>query len=312
MRSQYVKMTKPMLRQIVFAGLLLVAPQLRAEQCIGFVPSGGGGIFWKGVSAGAAEAGKALGYDIYFRGPSEEDKADIQATVLELIRERGCKAVVVAPGSAELAPSVASLKTAGVPVIYVDRALDGAPAAGMIGTDNYKAGHLAGEAMARSLGGKGAVLLFRMRRGLATTDQRERGFADAAVSNGLRVIDGGYLGSVYGEAFVNGSRMLARYKGKFSGVFAPNEATSMGVLAALREQRLAGRVSYIAVDVTDQLLDALRGGAVQGLVVQAPHAIGYQAVQMAAAAIERKLPPRRSVMVDAVYLTKGNLDSYFP
>lgn len=305
-------MTKTIVGRLLVAFGLLATWPLRAQDCIGFVPSGGGGMFWKGVNSGAVDAGKALGYDIYFRGPHEEDRAGIQNAVLDIIRERGCKAVVIAPGSVEVGASVARLKRAGVPVIFVDRALGMQATAGMVSTDNYKAGQLAGESMAASMGGKGAVLLLRMKRGWPTTDQREAGFAEAAARKGLRVIDGGYIGSVYGEAFVKGSQAMVRHKGKFQGVFAPNEATSMGVLAALREQNLAGQVAYIGVDVTDQLLEGVHSGVVQGLIVQAPHAMGYQAVQLAAAAIARKLPANRRVLVDAIYLNRENIDAYLP
>lgn len=298
---------------LILACLLIgAAAGAQAAGCIGFIPSGGGSIFWKRVNSGALEAGKALGYAIYFRGPQEEDKASIQNTVLEMVKQRGCKAVVIAPGSADTALAVASLQKSGIPVIYVDRNLASPAAAGMIGTDNYKAGQLAGVAMAQALKGKGTVLLFRMKQGWQTTDQREHGFAEAATRKGLQVIDGGYLGAVYGEAFVNASAVLVRQHGRFQGVFAPNEATSMGVLAALREQHLAGQVSYIGVDVTDQLLAGVESGAVHGLVVQAAHAIGYQAVQMAVAAIDKKLPANRRVTVEAIYLTKANIDSYIP
>ena len=305
-------MTKTFFCHLLVACLLLGSSGAYAEGCIGFIPSGGGGSFWKGVNSGAVEAGKMLGYDIYFRGPQEEDKAYIQSTVLEMVRQRGCKAVVIAPGSADMAQAVLQLQQSGVPVIYVDRNLGGPTAAGMVSTDNYKAGQLAGEAMARRLLGKGSVLLFRMKRGWQTTDQRESGFTEAAVRKGLKIIDGGYLGSVYGEAFANASAGLNRYRGKFQGVFAPNETTSMGVLTALIEQRLAGQVTYIGVDVTERLLEGVHSGIVEGLIVQAPHAIGYQAVQMAAAAIDKKLPANRRVVVDAVYLSKENIDAYFP
>lgn len=297
---------------VAAAGLLLAPVLAHAASCIGFIPSGGGSSFWRAVHSGATDAGRALGYEIYFRGPQAEDQADVQGIVLDMVRQRGCKAVVIAPGSLEVTPAVDKLRRSGIPMIYVDRNMGAQAAAGMVGTDNYKAGQLAGEAMAKSLHGEGAVLLFRMKRGWQTTDQRESGFADAARRGGLTVIDAGYLGAVYGEAFVLGSAALHRHAGRFQGVFAPNEVTSMGVLAALREQGLAGQVNYVAVDVTDQLLDGVRSGAVTGLIAQAPHAIGYHAVRMAVAAIEKKLPATRHVTLDAVYITKANIDSYLP
>jgi ribose transport system substrate-binding protein len=294
------------------AFFLLGSAGLHAENCIGFIPSGGGGSFWRNVHSGAAEAGKELGYDIYFRGPRDEDQADIQNAVVAMIRQRGCKAVIIAPGSAHIAPAIARLKEAGIPWIFVDRSMGEDGESGIVSTDNYKAGQLAGEAMARRLHGKGAVLLMRMKRGWSSTAQRESGFAEAAVRKGLTVIDGGYLGTVYGEAFGNGSAALRRHKGKFQGVFAPNEVTSVAMLAALRHQHLAGQVAYIGVDMTDNLVAGVRSGEVEGLIVQAPHAIGYEAVHMAAGVIEQKPATKRRVLLEAVYLDKTNIDSYLP
>lgn len=300
------------LSSLLLALLMIAATEVRAGDCIGFIPSGGGGIFWKSVNSGALDAGKALGYDVYFRGPQDENQAAIQDSVAEMVRQRGCKAVIIAPGSLEVGATMARLKESGIPAIYVDRSLRVPAADASVSTDNLKAGQMAGEAMARRLKGKGAVLLLRMKRGWPSTDLRERGFAEAAKRRGLRVIDGGYIGTVPGEAFINATRALARHPGEFQGVFAPNEATSMGVLSALRKQQLTRHVVYIGFDLTDELANAVHSGEVEGLIVQAPHAIGYQAVQMAVAAIERKLPANRRVAVEAVYVTRDNIDSYLP
>ncbi|MRX06587.1 substrate-binding domain-containing protein [Pseudoduganella sp. FT25W] len=305
-------MTKPFFSLLRMACLLIAAANAHADKCIGFIPSGGGDSFWRGVHSGAAEAGKVLGYEVYFRGPHEENLAAIQSTVLEMVKQRGCKAVVISPGSSDIGREVREMAKNGIPVIYVDRSLGEQAAAGSVGTDNYKAGQLAGEAMARNLNGKGAVLLMRMRRGWQTTDQRENGFVEAATRKGLQVIEGGHVGGVFGEAYARASAAMASHKGQFQGVFAPNEVSSMGVLSALREQRIAGQVAYIGFDVTDQLLDGLQNGTVAGLIVQAAHAIGYQAVEMAVAALNNRLPARRRVMVNAFYLTKNNMDSYVP
>ena len=47
-----------------------------------------------------------------------------------------------------------------------------------IATDNFKGGQLAGEHLAKLLGGKGNVILLRYAVGSASTEEREKGFLE--------------------------------------------------------------------------------------------------------------------------------------
>ncbi len=83
---------------------------------------------------------------------------------------------------------------AGMPVLIVDSdihrptaASAGASTLTYIGSDNVAGGRIAGEAVARWLGGQGAVAVLEGIPGHESTDQRRQGFAEALAAHpGLR------------------------------------------------------------------------------------------------------------------------------
>jgi ribose transport system substrate-binding protein len=63
------------------------------------------------------------------------------------------------------------------------------------------------------------------------------------------------------------------------GVFAPNESSTLGLLGALRDNGLAGKVKFVGFDATPPLVEALQKGEINALVAQDPNKMGYLAVQ---------------------------------
>lgn len=62
------------------------------------------------------------------------------------------------------------------------------------------------------------------------------------------------------------------------GIFCPNESSTYGMLQALRRQRLAGKVRFVGFDSSPPVIEALRRGEIDGLVVQNPFRMGYLGV----------------------------------
>ena len=100
--------------------------------------------------------------------------------------------------------------------------------------------------------------------------------------------------------------MLNRFP-EVEGVFCPNESTTFGALRALQESRLAGKVVFIGFDSSPKLVNALREGHIQSLVLQNPIKIGYLGVKQIVFHLRGQTVPER---VDTgVYLaTPKNVD----
>jgi ribose transport system substrate-binding protein len=287
---------------------LSLVPAARAKDCIGVVPAGGGYAFWKFVEAGARQAGKELNTEIYFRGPADEADIYAQAVIIDSVLEQSCKGLVLAPNAPERASQVAALKAKGIPTVYIDRDPGGADVVGVVATDNFSAGRLAGEQMAKALGGHGNVALLRLKRGTISTDERERGFVEGATKGGLTIALDVYLGTKVGDARINARRELEAYRGQLDGIFTPNEFTTLATLVVLQEMNRAGKAVHIGFDASERLVNAVRSGEIAGLVLQRPFDMGYQGTLMAYRKIHGQPIPARTIDTGVEFVTKANMN----
>ncbi len=264
---------------------------------IAVVPKGTTHEYWRSVEAGARAATRDLvnagrKVEMVFRGPDREDDREQQIALLENLQSGGFDAIVLAPLDQQaLAAPVARLREAGTPVVIIDSGLEGTPGedfASFIATDNFKAGRLAGEHIATRLGGTGRVLLLRYLEGSDSTTQREEGFVSAiADAGGFELIDqrrfAGATRATAQEASENLLSALAPQgeTDAFDAVFCPNESSTYGMLRALRDRGLAGKVIFVGFDASPDLVAALRGGDIEALVVQDPVRMGRLGLETA-------------------------------
>jgi ribose transport system substrate-binding protein len=210
-----------------------------------------------------------------------------------------------------LAKPVAQARAAGIPVVVFDSALDGrAPTAfaSTVSTDNEKGGRMAGEKLAALLGTEGKVVLLRYMVGSASTASREEGFLAALKAHGGMevIVDNRYAGATAGEA--KGEALnLADPLGQATGIFCPNESSTMGMLLALRQLGFAGKIRFVGFDASPPLIEALKSGEIDALVVQDPRKMGNLAVKTLVSAIKKqKVAP--SIDTGAVLVTKDDLE----
>jgi len=152
---------------------------------VAVIPKGTTHEFWKSINAGAVKAQRELAasgikVEVIWKGPLREDDRDQQIQVVENFMTRRVSAIVLAPlDSKALVRPVHNAVQAKVPVVIMDSDLKSDEYVSFVATDNYKGGQLAGEQMAKLLGGKGNVILLRYAVGSASTEARENGFLDA-------------------------------------------------------------------------------------------------------------------------------------
>jgi len=279
---------------------------------VAVIPKGTTHEFWKAVHAGANKGGVEAGVEVLWKGPLKEDDLKAQIDVVQSFVAQGVAGVVLAPLSdTALRGPVKAAVTAGIPVVVFDSDLRGDDHASFVATDNVAAGRLAADALARSLGGKGRVLVLRYQVGSASTQGREEGFLTAIKEHaGIQVVsDNQYGGATTESAFSTSERLLAAQRAGadgVQGVFTPNESTTFGMLLALRKGGLAGKVKLVGFDASEKLLAALEGGDVEGLVVQDPFKIGYLAVKTMAARL-RGQPIEKRIDTGARLVTKATL-----
>ncbi|RYG44605.1 sugar ABC transporter substrate-binding protein [bacterium] len=263
---------------------------------IAVIPKGTTHTYWQSVKAGAEEAGKEFGAEIIFKGPVKEDDRAGQIQVVQQFTADKVSGIVLAPldNNALVAP-VKSATAENIPVTIIDSSLTGEAGkdyTSYVATDNKAAGALGGERLAKLLGEKGKVVLLRYGVGSASTTDREAGFLEAiAKYPGIQVVSKDeYAGATQSEAQTKAMQMVDVLKGA-DGVFTPNESSSRGMLSALGQMGIAGKIKFVGFDMAAELLDALQAGKIDALVAQNPKKMGYEGVKAVVQKIKGETVP---------------------
>jgi ribose transport system substrate-binding protein len=280
---------------------------------IAVIPKGTTHEFWKSVHAGAAKAAQEVGADIIWKGPLKEDDLKAQIDVVQSFVAQGVAGIVLAPlNDKGLVGAVQQARAAKIPVVIFDSDLQGRDHASFVATDNRAAGRMAGEQMVSILGGKGNVVVLRYNEGSASTANRESGFLDVVgKSAGIKVVsDNQYGGATTESAFATSENLLAATKagaGGVDGIFCPNESTTFGMLLALQKVGLAGKVKFVGFDSSTKLIEGVRQGHIDGLVLQNPFKMGYLAVKTMSQHLKGEtIEPR--IDTGATFVTRQNLE----
>lgn len=267
---------------------------------IAVIPKGTSHEYWKSIHAGAMKAAQELGakgtpVNIIWKGTESEGDRNGQVTIVQNFITQKVSGMVLAPLDKDaLAGPVHDAAAHKIPVVIIDSALSGSDYVSFCATDNEKGGNLAGEQMGKLLNGKGNVIMLSYALGSASTEAREKGFLEAVKKYpGITVLSSNQYGGPTTEvAQKTSENLLARYGTQVNGVFASNETNTRGMRNALKENNLLGKVKFVGFDAAPDLVDTLKSGQMQGLVVQNPFKMGELGVTTLVHAIQGKTVPK--------------------
>jgi len=303
-----------------FCLLVLLAAACRKKQdepavrYVAVIPKGTTHEFWKSVHAGALKAASELktadgaAIRIEWKGPAREDDRDAQIKVVEDFVTRRFAALVLAPldDRALVGPCI-DAKEIGIPVVIIDSGLKWDGSTSFVATDNRRGGSLGAERLGAVLGGKGKVLLLRYQEGSASTSEREAGFLETMKTlPGIELVSADQYGGATAETALQAMENLLGRFPQLDGIFAPNESTTFGTLRALEGAGRVASTKLVGFDASAPLVDALKAGKIQGLVVQNPFRMGELGVKAAIDAIDHK-PVEKRIDTGCVVATPENL-----
>lgn len=284
---------------------------------IAVIPKGTSHEFWKSIHAGAIKAQRELStngaeIEIIWKGPLREDDRDQQIQVVEGFTSQGVNGIVLAPlDNRALARPVEEAKSAGVPTVIIDSALESNSIVSFVATDNRKGGMLGADRLGELLGGKGKVILLRYAEGSASTEEREAGFLQEMKQKypNIELISADqYAGATRDTAKRASENLLNRFGDDVQGIFCPNESTTAGMLSALQDAGKAGKVMFVGFDATQMFVDAMKVKQLHGIVVQNPFNMGYLGVRTIVESLQGKSVEKR-VDTGVTIITPDNLDT---
>jgi len=159
------------------------------------------------------------------------------------------------------------------------------------------------------IGGEGKVGSIPFVKGAASSEDREKGFADAIAATGGKVT---IVKTLYSNSSIDGGKSVAAdmmtAEPDLKGIFGANESGAVGAANAIKAAGKVGKIILVGFDGSPQEVQFLRDGVIQALVLQDPYNMGYKGVGQALKAI-RGEPNDKVVDTGVFVLTKENIDS---
>lgn len=195
-------------------------------------------------------------------------------------------AIVITPiDSKSIGTSIAEANKAGIPVFTADikATAEGARVISHIATDNYQAGRMAAKALIEALGGRGKVGIIDHPE-VESVIMRTRGFLDEIEEQrkqsgtNIQIVSRLAAGGAKERAFQVAVDMLQAHP-DLDGIFAINDPSALGAVAAIESAGKAGRIRIISIDGLPEGRQAIRGGKIYADAIQHPDQIGKKTVE---------------------------------
>jgi ribose transport system substrate-binding protein len=179
---------------------------------------------------------------------AQQDNAKQVADVESFLRQR-VDLLMISPNEAKpLTPIVERVFKAGIPVIVIDRGIEGESYTTFIGADNYQIGHRAGEHIAEITGGKGVIVEIRGLPGSPPAVDRARGMHDAIAGYPrLQIIHSPVANWLREEAMSQMEMALAAHP-HIDVVYAHNDPMAIGAYLAAKAKGREKEMRFIGID----------------------------------------------------------------
>jgi ribose transport system substrate-binding protein len=266
--------------------------------------------YWATVDKGAEDAAKELGVQISYQGAASETDIASQINFVENAINNKVDGIVLAASNPDsLAPYVDKAVAAGIPVVGIDSQVNSDKISSFIATNNEAAAAEAADKLAELIGKKGKVAIVNFTAGAGTAIAREKGFKDEIAKEypDIKIVATQYCDADAAKA-LSITQDLITANPDLAGIFAANEPAANGVVRAIEQRNLSGKIKVVGFDSSDTEIASLQAGSLQAMIVQNPYKMGYLGIQTIVDIINGKSVPKQ-IDTGATVVTKDNLNN---
>jgi ribose transport system substrate-binding protein len=250
--------------------------------------------FWQAVKKGAEGEAAKENVKVNFEGPETESQVDKQMEMLQAEFDKHPAAVCFAALDSKAAvPLLQKFKDAKIPVVGFDSGVDSDIPVTTAATDNVKAAALAADKLADAIGGSGKIGVIVHDQTSRTGIDRRDGFINEIKAKYPNIT---IVGPQYGAGDQLKSADLAKAMIQstpdIKGFFGANEGSAIGVINAVNELKMKGKIQVVGYDSGKSQIDAINSGLMLGAITQNPIGIGEQCVKAAVMAIKGETVPK--------------------
>ncbi|GLY48271.1 substrate-binding domain-containing protein [Lentzea sp. NBRC 102530] len=294
--------------------LTLGAAALVATGCSGTGASGGditiglavstlNNPFFVELQQGAQEMADKLGAKLTV--VDAQNDATNQINQVQTLVTQGVKAIILNPvDTKQSAPAAKAAETANIPLISVDRAVEGKVAA-EVASNNVSGGSLAAIELGRATSGDVAHL--KGIPGASASRDRGQGFEQGLNSGNIKVTASAVADFDRAKGLNETTNLLQGNPG-IKGIFAENDEMALGAIKALGAK--AGKdVMVVGFDGTPDGLKAIQDGTLAATIAQQPKLLGSKAVEQAVHAAKNE-PVQQVVDVEVKVINQKNVAEF--
>jgi simple sugar transport system substrate-binding protein len=266
-----------------------------------------GDPFYNVIKNGARQAERDLGVDVEYKETTQYDFQE-QKRLIEAAIARKPDGLVVSNESPDvLDPVIADAVDAGIPVVIANAmgpdTLETSDALGFVGQDEFEVGKLAGERMKAA--GISTAFCVNPAVGSAPLDLRCRGLAEALGDGNIKVV-----ATTVDDRTASKNRMKAALQRDDVDGMLVTAATVNGAqaLQAVEETGNTGKVKIASIDLTPEVLQAVKDGEILFTSDQQQYLQGYLPVQILTLYDEYGLRPQPLTKTGPAYITSDTAE----
>jgi ribose transport system substrate-binding protein len=223
-------------------------------------------------------------------------------------------AIVLCPADSKaIGTSIAAAHKEGIPVFTADIAAisEGDKVASHVATDNLGGGREAGRAMIEALGGSGKVAILDHPE-VESVILRTKGFEEVihahnAKGEGKIEVVAKLPGGGAKEKSFKAAEDILQAHPDVNGIFAINDPSALGAVAALEKAGKLDKVKVIGFDGQPEGKQAIKNGKIYADPIQFPDKIGQQTVQSIIKYLNGEDVPKQTLIPTALY-RKGDAE----
>lgn len=230
--------------------------------------------------------------------------SDVEAAIAQHV-----DAIIISPITVStLVPALKEAAAKNIPVVTIDREATGAPTLAHVGADNVAVGKTEAQFVAKTLGGKGTVVLLTGTPGASAATDRTTGIMGVFTSMpGIKVAFNQTAQFDRATAVTVTEAALNRLP-HVDAVVAENDDMALGALVALKGKGLLGKVVVVGADAIPDALHAIAAGAQTATVEQYGDKQAYEDVTILSAYLRNGTKPKEhNTFITPTLITKQNL-----
>ncbi|BCL76057.1 D-ribose ABC transporter substrate-binding protein [Jeongeupia sp. HS-3] len=273
------------------------------EPVIGLAVSTQNNPFFVTLRQAAEAEAKAQGIKL-IAVDAQDDAAKQIASIEDLIQKKVSVILINPTDSDALANAVRSANNAKIPVISIDRTINGGDVVAHIASDNVEGGRMAANFLLDQIKHQGKIIELEGIPGSSAARERGQGFNEIVNTvKDVQVVAKQPADFDRAKGLTVTENILQGNKG-VKALFAQNDEMALGAAQAVKAAGLKD-VVIVGFDATNDAIAAVKAGTLAATVQQKPDLMGKMAVDTAKQLIDGKQVPK-SIPVPLNLVTKEN------